>query len=427
MSGGQFENEWAHFNAICETTSDCILLVQTDTATIVSASAPLERQVGAGRGEWVERRFYTVLALRSLAADRESFDRFAAEIAAKPRDCFLTNRSGDEVPCHLGAITYNAGGKPYLLLRIRPLQIDTRSPDNLMRSAWISRLVVENAPDGINVRLFDTETGKMRLLACNQRFVEMSGYTEEQLMEKDDLLPCARSLLTTAEDHEVMRKLRNLHAASGVASWLRPDGRDNCFEWRSMPVNVSGQIYVLGIDRDVTVQRRALNALKSREAELDALINNIPDLVWFKDARSQYVTVNAAFLHAINKRLEDIRGKTDYDISPPDVAAKFQADDARVIREKTQLTVEEKHEFKGRPPRWIVTTKSPIMNEQGNVLGTVGIARDITERRMAEIEHEQQRARVEAILERVPIEFLERYSSDPDLGPTIQQAIKKRL
>ncbi|MCY3020862.1 MAG: PAS domain-containing protein [Planctomycetota bacterium] len=321
---------------------------------------------------------------------------------------------------------YSTLGKRYLLLRFKPQVIDTRSSDNLLKSTWLARLVFENAPDGVSVRVVSPDFRSRKLLACNQRYTEMAGYSEAQLMAMDSIADVVRSLLTPEQDAEIERKTRALEPVRGVARWVRPDGRDNAFEWHAVPMRVGDEIYVLGIDRDITEQRRAVERLRASQAEMDALINNIPDLVWFKDTQSRYITVNAAFLKATGKTMDELRGKTDNDISPPDIAAKYQADDARVVREKAVLTVEEKHELIGRPLAWIVTTKSPILDKDGIVLGSVGIARDITDRRHAEQENLRQRERLEQILAQVPSEFLSAYREDSVIGVTVTKAIAKR-
>jgi len=87
-------------------------------------------------------------------------------------------------------------------------------------------------------------------------------------------------------------------------------------------------------------------------------------------------------------RLEDAEqavGKTDLDLHPKELAEKYRADDAEVMAARQQKHVEELV-FDGNNVQWVETYKTPIIDEQGNVLGTVGFASDITERKQAEAE-----------------------------------------
>jgi PAS domain S-box-containing protein len=426
MDTNETDVAWAHFAPVFEGSADGLLLVESATAVVVAANSALSRHLGVPLDQWRGRAFSAVPALQPIADDEAAFRTFAAEVVGRPRDVALRSPHGETFHFNIRGAAYEAGGKPYLLLRFRPLVIDTRSSDSLLRSTWLARMVFENAPDGVSVRAPRAGTKQRKLLACNQRFVEMTGRTEAELLAMDDITPCVRSLLSPEQDAAIERKMRALQPVRGVASWVRPDKRENAFEWHAVPTQIGQEIYILGIDRDITDQRRTEENLRARQAERDALIGNIPDLVWFKDTQSRYITVNAAFVKAVGRTLDDLRGKTDFDTSPPDVARKYQADDARVVREKTVLTVEERHELKGKPPAWIVTTKSPILDKDGKVLGTVGIARDITDRRRAELEVRQQRARLEAILATMPTKYLLAHQSDALVGATVKKVMQRR-
>ena len=94
-------------------------------------------------------------------------------------------------------------------------------------------------------------------------------------------------------------------------------------------------------------------------------------------------------------RLEDIRqavGKTDFDLWPKELAEKYRADDAEVMAMRQQKHVEEVA-FDGSKEHWVETFKTPVIGENGNVLGTTGFAHDVTERR--EFEEELKRSNIE--------------------------------
>jgi PAS domain S-box-containing protein len=135
---------------------------------------------------------------------------------------------------------------------------------------------------------------------------------------------------------------------------------------------------------DITERRLAEDALKLRESYLTAIIENQPGLVWLKDLNGRFLAVNGAFALSCGKEIsEEVLGKTDLDIWPKDLAEKYRADDAEVIVQKTSLHVEEPIFDQGKT-KWFETFKKPIFNEMGQMIGTTGFARDITDRKQAE-------------------------------------------
>ncbi len=122
-----------------------------------------------------------------------------------------------------------------------------------------------------------------------------------------------------------------------------------------------------------------------------AILDTIPDMVWLKDADYRYITANKPFTDACGLKACELAGKTDFDIWPADLAKKYQKDDEDVMTARTSKQMEEQVEDKkDRQRTWIDTIKTPIYDDNGNVVGTSGIARDITERRKLENVRMQQ-------------------------------------
>jgi PAS domain S-box-containing protein len=119
-----------------------------------------------------------------------------------------------------------------------------------------------------------------------------------------------------------------------------------------------------------------------------SLIESPDERVFFKDLESRLVMVSAGFLAAVapGRTLEEVLGKTDFDLfSGPHAAAAFD-DDQRVITTGQPIVAKiERETFHDRPDAWVSTTKLPLRNEDGEVIGTWGIARDVT----AQIEAEE--------------------------------------
>lgn len=139
------------------------------------------------------------------------------------------------------------------------------------------------------------------------------------------------------------------------------------------------------IFHDISVRRLQQIQLVEGERQRRAILDNIPDIAWLKDREGRFVAVNTPFATAAGKkRPEDVRGLTDLDVWPPELAERYRADDEEVMLSGQQKRVEEPLVDAEGTTRWIETFKTRIVGDGGEVIGTTGIARDITKRRRAE-------------------------------------------
>ena len=168
------------------------------------------------------------------------------------------------------AVIFDYGGDDEWVLTVdRDVTEARRVQKELERSERMHRAVVENAFDGLDVAVIDRETGKRRLESCNDRFVEMSGFTRDELMAMDNLddhVEChyvsPRHDVSGADPVLGGEEVWRLH---GVSSWKRPDGKENYYQWHATYVTYEDHYRVIGADRDITEQRRALRNLERSE------------------------------------------------------------------------------------------------------------------------------------------------------------------
>ncbi len=152
----------------------------------------------------------------------------------------------------------------------------------------------------------------------------------------------------------------------------------------------SGGIVII---QNITERKQKEEALRQREHQQKAILNNIPDIAWLKDSESRFIAVNGSFGEACGMKPEELVGKTDLDIWPESLAIRYRADDREVINSGRRKQVVEPLEGPASRQTWIETIKTPVYDEEGNIIGTTGIARDITERRKVEEElrvHKEQ-------------------------------------
>jgi PAS domain S-box-containing protein len=131
-------------------------------------------------------------------------------------------------------------------------------------------------------------------------------------------------------------------------------------------------------------RRSAAEELRLLRRQQQALIDAIPDMVWLKDAEGRFLMVNATFARSCGMAPAELVGKSDFDLWPRELAEQYRRNDQLVMASGAATQVEEPLEEPGGHRRWIETIKTPYCNEAGEVVGTVGIARDIDARKRAE-------------------------------------------
>ncbi|MBI5330410.1 MAG: EAL domain-containing protein [Betaproteobacteria bacterium] len=245
--------------------------------------------------------------------------------------------------------------------------------------------------------------GERRVLAANQRFCDLFG------------LPGAPASLLGTDCIGVMEKIAHLFVAPEPflarigelvtrrelvleEEWVLGDGR--ILKRDYVPIRLNDKRHGhLWVYRDVTLRRRASDLLKEREAYLSALLDNLPMMVWLKDAQSRYLTANALVAQACGVSDKSwLTGKSDLDLWPDDIAQRYRAGDQEVMTECKSILVEEPIEtLQGR--RLIETFKTAVFDPEGRLLGTAGFARDITARRQAELALRESEQRWQFALE----------------------------
>jgi PAS domain S-box-containing protein len=117
---------------------------------------------------------------------------------------------------------------------------------------------------------------------------------------------------------------------------------------------------------------------------IQALLDSIDDLAWIKDSDSRFIHVNRKFGEVFSVVPASLIGKSDADLSPPELAQKYREDDRRVMQTRQPSRQEEKILRAPGQYGWSETIKVPVLDSNGQVVGTAGVARDITERRQAQ-------------------------------------------
>ncbi|MDD2369134.1 MAG: EAL domain-containing protein, partial [Sulfuricurvum sp.] len=255
--------------------------------------------------------------------------------------------------------------------------------ESIEKNALKLRKLFEALPDGIV--LIDSTT--MEAVEFNEAAHTQLGYTAEEFA------------VLCIPDYCVLESPEETRSHIEI---ITRDGRDT-FEtvhrtktgqlidvWVNVvSVALSGHPYMIAIFRDITEQKKAERNLREHQEELakqthflKTLFNSIPDPIWIKDYEGKYLACNLTFERLAGAREEEITGKSDFDIVDAELAQFFRDHDIKAMHSPKATIYEEFLTFlDGSYAGYFETTKTAMRDTEGNIIGVLGIARDITERK----------------------------------------------
>jgi PAS domain S-box-containing protein len=182
---------------------------------------------------------------------------------------------------------------------------------------------------------------------------------------------------------------------------LKTDGTEVMVDTRVVQGSWNGQPALLGISRDISELHALQTELAERNQFQRALLDNFPFMVWLKDPQGRILEANLSYAQNCGQQgTDNLRGKTDLDFWPPDLARGYMADDQAVLDSNQSKHLEEPLEIDGQRV-WFETYKSPVV-AQGELIGTVGFARDISDRKRTEAALEREHSLLKALINALP-------------------------
>ena len=259
------------------------------------------------------------------------------------------------------------------------------------------RLIFENAFDGIDIYEEIPSEGKRILVDCNDRYCELAGRSREELRSVDNTGIFQRTIHNPWEG--AGESILNQKSFSGVFSWIRPDGKENIIEYNAAPTKVGDRFYTIGLDRDVTERMRVENELREFNEKLRLIFENAFDGI------SIYEEIPAEerrILLECNERYCEMAGRSKEEL--------LAIHDTRTIQRDLGVDTERfgwEPITTGRAFSGVFSWIRPDGKENiieynaaptrvGERYFTVGLDRDVTERRRAQAELRQAKEMAEA-------------------------------
>ncbi len=155
-------------------------------------------------------------------------------------------------------------------------------------------------------------------------------------------------------------------------------------------------IKMIGTAQDVTREKQAEADLAGQHHLLHTLIDTLPDFIYVKDTRGRFIISNIAHAQRLGTTPEQIVGKWDFDFYPAEIAERFYEDEQIILRTGQPILRRESMGVEDDgTPTWLMMTKAPLRDQNGNIVGVVGINHDITASKMVQQEIELARKRAE--------------------------------
>src|SRR6202030_4244329 len=219
-----------------------------------------------------------------------------------------------------------------------------------------------------------------RFIAANLALQKMLGYTEEELqrlnvveVSNEEDRSTAKAIL--AESTEGQRRNYRIEKR-----YRRKDGKVIWADVSSTLVPATGSApgFFAAVVVDITERKRAAEELRESEQRLQDIVDNTTAVVFVKDLDLRYLLVNREFERRHRVRRDQIRGKTDFDIHPPEVAEAVRDNDRQVIEAGAPIQFEETVPSEGGK-RVYVSAKFLLLDRTGKPYAVCGVAADGTE------------------------------------------------
>lgn len=256
-----------------------------------------------------------------------------------------------------------------------------RAEEELRETQALFAQLFESAPDGVVVT--DAEGVITRVNAQTEK---MFGYERSELQGQTiELLVPDRSRELHVQHRQGYQADPHMRPmGTGLELYAkRKDGTEFPVEIMLSPVKSDEGLVVLAVIRDITKRRRAEEALRTSEQQLQSILDNSATVIFLKDIAGRYVRVNRRFAAVLGIDNEHARGKTDYDLFPKDIAEKLRANDQKVLKSGTAMEFEQVLKQVDGMHTYI-SVKVPLFDSAGKLYALAGVSTDITDRKKAE-------------------------------------------
>lgn len=145
------------------------------------------------------------------------------------------------------------------------------------------------------------------------------------------------------------------------------------------------------LEKELKKCRKEIEPIQLKATLLDALLEHIPDRVYFKDKESRFFAVSKSKARGTGLTRDQFEGKTDFDFFSEEEAKEMRADEVKIMETKEPVIDKvQQIELTDGKEMWVSASKVPFYDKKGNLMGTLGISRDVTRLKTLELEKQEK-------------------------------------
>jgi PAS domain S-box-containing protein len=368
------------FRTLAEASFEGIAL--TENGIIVDLNDQLAKMYDYKRGELIGKPFLDIIvsAFRTRVTEASQLDK------RESYEILGLRKNGTIFPAEIRGRTVQMSGKELHISTIRDITERKQIEEALMNEKAFLDALMDNIPDSIYFK-----DRQCRITRANRKEMQDLHITDMSLIigkTDEDLFGGEFGRRTTVSEQKLMESGEPVIGL--VETRNLEDGQLNWTSTTKVPLrNKNGDIVgLVGITREINELMKAQEEREHERTLLRTLIDNLPDYIYIKDTIGRFIVGNNAVVRSFGfSSEENLIGKTDYDLFPEKIADQYRIFEQEIIQSGKGI-----YDFEGpaidpskkEKERWVSTTKVPLWGAQGKVIGTMGIGRDITERKRME-------------------------------------------